>query len=85
MRPKTIPTSPPSYLLSEIRRISSAAEIRDFLDQLERTKFLAPAEPEDDDLDDDDDSAEEELWLPNPVLAAEELLRIARVRQLLQQ
>jgi hypothetical protein len=71
--------------VAEIQRIFSAAEITEFLDQLERMKFLAPAEPEDDDLDDVDDSDEEELWQPNPVLAAEELLRFARIRQLLQQ
>jgi hypothetical protein len=70
--------------VAEIRRIFSAAEIAEFLDQLERTKFLAPAEPEDDDLD-VDDLDEEEPWQPNPVLAAEELLRFARIRQLLQQ
>jgi hypothetical protein len=71
--------------VSEIRRIFSGEEIRDFLDQLERTKFLAPDEPEDNDLDDVDGSDEEEVWLPNPVLAAEELMRFARIRQLLQE
>ena len=70
--------------VAEIRRIFSAAEIGDFLDHLERTKFLAPTEPEPD-LDDVDDPDEEEPWLENPVLAAEELLRFARVRQLLQE
>jgi len=68
--------------VAEIRRIFTPTEIRDFLDELERTKFFAPAEPDDDDLDDGDD---EELWQPNPVLAAQELLRFARIRQLLQQ
>ena len=70
--------------VAEIRRIFSAVEIHDFRDQLERTKFLAPTEPEPD-LDDFDASDEEELWRPNPVSAAEELLRFARIRQLLQQ
>lgn len=69
--------------VAEIRRIFSADEIRGFLDQLERTKFLAPTEPEPD-LDDLDVPDEEEPWLENPVLAAEELLRFARIRQLLQ-
>ena len=68
--------------VAEIRRIFTPTEIRDFLDELDRTKFFAPAEPDDNDLDDGD---EEELWQPNPVLAAEELLRFARIRQLLQQ
>src|SRR5437870_13819007 len=71
--------------IAEIRRIFSVEEIRDFLDQLERATFLAPAEPDEDDLDDVDDPDQEELWQPNPVLAAEELLRFARIRQLLQQ
>jgi len=70
--------------VAEIQRIFSAKEIADFLDQLERTKFLAPTDPAGDDLD-DGDSEEEELWQPHPVLAAEELLRFARIRQLLQQ
>ena len=69
--------------VAEIRRIFSATEIGDFLDQLQRTKFLAPTEPEPD-LDDLDDPDEEEPWLEHPVLAAEELLRFARIRQLLQ-
>jgi hypothetical protein len=67
--------------VAQIPRIFSINEIRDFLDQLERTKFLAPTEPDLDDLGDPD---EEELWRPNPVSAAEELLRFARIRQLLQ-
>jgi hypothetical protein len=71
--------------VAEIRRIFSTAEIAEFLDQLERTKFLAPTETEDDDLDEIDDSDDEDLWQPNPVLAAEELLRFARIRQLLQE
>jgi hypothetical protein len=73
-------TELPSFV-AEIRRIFSATEIRDLLDELERTKFLAPTEPESE-LDDLDD---EESWPVNPVLAAEELLRFARVRRLLQQ
>ena len=40
--------------LAEIRRLFTASEIRDFLNLLERTKFIAPLEPERDadDLDD---------------------------------
>ena len=70
--------------VAEIRRIFSAAEIRIFLDELERTKFLAPTEPEPG-LDDIDDPDEEEPWLGSPVMAAEELLRFFRIRQLLQE
>jgi hypothetical protein len=70
--------------VAEIRRIFSADEIHDFLDQLERSKFLAPTEPEPD-LDDVDVADQEEPWLENPVMAAEELLRFSRIRQLLQE
>jgi hypothetical protein len=70
-------------LVAEIRRLFAAGEIRDYLDHLEHTKFLAPPEP-DLERDDLDDETEEELWLENPVLGAEELLRFSRIRQLLQ-
>jgi len=33
---------------------------------------------------DSDDETEDEPWLENPVLGAEELLRVSRLRQLLQ-
>jgi hypothetical protein len=69
--------------VAEIRRLFTAAEIHDYLDQLERTKFLAPSEP-DLEMDDLDDETEAEPWLENPVLGAEELLRFSRLRQLLQ-
>jgi hypothetical protein len=70
--------------LAEIRRLFTDVQIRRYLDDLERTKYLAPSEPDPDpqDLDEEDD---EELWLENPVMGAEELLRFFRIRQLLQQ
>ncbi len=58
-------------------------EIRKYLDHLERTKYLAPRE-QDLEMDDLDDETDEEPWLENPVLGAEELLRFYRIRQLLQ-
>ena len=69
--------------IAEIRRLFTAQEIHTYLDELERTKFLAPGEP--DGEHDPDDEAEEELWPDNPVLGAQELLRFSRVRQLLQE
>jgi hypothetical protein len=69
--------------VAEIRRLFNAGEIRTYLDHLERTKFLAPPEP-DLDTEDLDEEAEEEPWPVHPVLGAEELLRYSRVRQLLQ-
>ena len=74
--------------LAEINRLFTPAEIRDYLDHLEKTKYLAPREPEpelDVDVDDLGEEDEEEDWLENPVMGAEELLRFARVCQLLQQ
>ena len=74
--------------IREIQRLFAAEVIRDYLDRLEKTRYLAPLDPdlEMDDLDelDDPDEDEPEPWLENPVRGAEELLRFARVRQLLQ-
>jgi hypothetical protein len=69
--------------VAEIRRLFSRGEINEYLDHLERAKFLAPQEPdlETDDLDEDLD---EEPCLEDPVMGTEELLRFSRVRQLLQ-
>ena len=69
--------------VDEIRRIFTTAEIRTYLDHLERTKFLAPLDP-DLDIEDPDDEIHEP-WPENPVMGAEELLRFSRVRHLLQQ
>jgi hypothetical protein len=71
--------------IREIRRLFAAEVIRDYLDRLEKAKYLAPLDPdlERDELDDPDED-EPEPWLENPVMGAEELLRFARVRQLLQ-
>jgi hypothetical protein len=70
----------------EIRRLFTAEQIRDYLDLLENTKYLAPPEPdlEMDDLDEHDNPDEDEPLLENLVMGAEELLRFSRVRQLLQ-
>ena len=69
--------------VSAIRRLFSAREIREYLDHLERTKYLAPPEP-DLEIDGLDDEPGEEPELENPVLGAAELLRFSRVRQILQ-
>ena len=69
--------------VSAIRQLFTAREIREYLDHLERTKYLAPPEP-DLEIDDLDDETEEEPGLENPVLGAAELLRFSRVQQLLQ-
>ena len=68
--------------VAEIRRLFSTAEIREFLDDLERTKLLVPPEP-DLDLDVLDAEPDEESWQGNPVSGAKELLRFSRIRQLL--
>ena len=70
--------------VAEIRRLFTAAEIREYLDHLEKTKYLAPLEPELD-VHAPDVEAEDEEWLENPVMGAEELLRFSSVCQLLGQ
>jgi hypothetical protein len=69
--------------LGELRRLFTVQEISEYLDRLELTKYLAPRdvdlEPEP-----DEDLEEEDVWLDNPVVGAEELLRFSRVRELLQ-
>jgi hypothetical protein len=72
--------------IRDIRRLFTAEVICDYLDRLEKTKYLAPLDPdlEMDGLDELDDPDEAEPWLENPVMGAEELLRFSRVRQLLQ-
>jgi hypothetical protein len=69
--------------VAEIQRLFTQDEVREYLDHLEKSKYLAPREP---DLDfDDPDEEDDEEWLENPVIGAEELLRFSRVRQLLRQ
>jgi hypothetical protein len=67
--------------LAEIERLFKPEEIGQYLDDLERTKYLAPQEPaiDLDELEEDED----EEWLENPIMGAEELLRFSRIRQLL--
>jgi hypothetical protein len=67
--------------VDEIRRIFTPKEIRTYLDDLERKKFLAPPDPVL--VDDPDDEIDDEPWLENPVMGAEELLRFSRGCQLL--
>ena len=71
------------HFVNEIRRIFTAREIRSYLDDLERTKFLSPPEldGEDSDLDEDDF---EDIIPDNPVLGAQEILRFARIKEMLQ-
>ena len=49
-----------SAFVAEIQRIFTPAEIRDYLDHLERTKYLAPPDP-DLEIDDLDDEIEDDL------------------------
>jgi hypothetical protein len=68
--------------VAEVQRLFTTGQIRDYLNDLEKRKYLAPREP---DLDPDDlNEDDEEVWLENPVMGAEELLRFFRIRQLLQ-
>jgi len=65
-----------------IRGVFTASEIRDYLNQLERAKFLAPSDL-DHEIDDLDDEIEAAPWPSNPIRGAEELLRFSRARHLL--
>jgi hypothetical protein len=65
--------------IGEIRRLFTSQEIRDYLDHLERLRYLAPQEV-DLEPEPDEDLEEEEDWLENSAMGAEELLRFARVR-----
>jgi len=69
--------------VAAIQRLFTAGEVREYLDYLERAKFLAPPEPEIE-MDDEDEEVDDEPWPANPVLGAAELLRFSRIRQLLQ-
>lgn len=69
-----------------IRHLFTAEQIRDYLDHLEKRRYLAPREPDPDPDPDPDDlieEEEEEDWLENPIMGAEELLRFLRIRELL--
>jgi hypothetical protein len=71
--------------VAEVRRLFTAQELREYLDQLARKKYFAETAPELDDLHDLDDETMEKPWPDNPVVGAQELLRFFRVRELLQQ
>jgi hypothetical protein len=78
----TVAAEIPAFV-EQIRRLFTSAEIRDYLDRLEHTKFLTPTHF-DNEIDDPDDEIDEHPWPDNPVIGAEELLRFSRLRQLLQ-
>ena len=72
------------HFLNQIRRTFTAQQIHNYLDDLERAKFTCPIEA-DEDLDLEDEEAEfAEYPLDNPILGAQELLRFARVKEMLQ-
>jgi hypothetical protein len=68
--------------VAEIHRLFTSQQIWSYLDNLEQTKFLSPPEAVDD-SDLDAEGSEDEL-LDNPVLGAQELLRFARIKEMLQ-
>ena len=68
---------------AEIQRLFSVEEIGKYLDHLESSEFLAPPDA-DLEIDGLDDESDEDPWLADPVMGAEQLLRFCRIRQLLQ-
>jgi hypothetical protein len=72
------------HFLNQIRRTFTAQQIHNYLDDLERAKFMSPIEADEDlDLEDEDPEFADYL-LDNPILGAQELLRFARVKEMLQ-
>ena len=67
--------------VAAIRHLFTAEQIADYLDHLEKRKYLAPPEP-DPDADDLLEEKDEEEWLENPIMGAEEILRFLRIREL---
>lgn len=65
------------HFVDQIRRIFTAQQIACYLDELE-CSFLAPCEETENSTQDEDEI------LDNPVLGAEEILRFARIKALLQ-
>ena len=75
------------HFLNQIRRTFTAQQIHNYLDDLERAKFMSPIEADEDlDLEDEEDEEAEFAAHPldNPILGAQELLRFARVKEMLQ-
>jgi hypothetical protein len=68
--------------VAEIRRMFTAQEICSYLEDLERSRFLSP--PDAYDYSDLDDDGLEDGITDNSVLGAQELLRFARIKELLQ-
>lgn len=72
------------HFLNQIRRTFTAQQIHNYLDDLERAKFMSSIEA-DEDLDREDEEPEfTDYPLDNPILGAQELLRFARVKEMLQ-
>jgi hypothetical protein len=72
------------HFLNQIRKTFTAQQIHNYLDDFERAKFMSPIEA-DEDLDlEDEDPEFADYPLDNPILGAQELLRFARVKEMLQ-
>ena len=66
--------------VAAVRHLFTTEQIHGYLDDLEKRRYLAPRQPDPDDVPDED---AEEAWLENPIIGAEQLLRFARIRELL--
>ena len=72
------------HFLNQIRRTFTPQQIHNYLDDLERAKFMSPIEADVDlDLEEEDPEFADDP-LDNPILGAQELLRFARVKEMLQ-
>jgi hypothetical protein len=64
-RDPTVAAEIPAFV-EQIRRLFTPAEIRDYLDRLEHSKFLASTHL-DNEIDDLDDDTDEDPWPDNPI------------------
>ena len=71
------------HFLNRIRRTFTAQQIHNYLDDLERAKFMSPIEADEDPDLEDEEPEFADFPLDNPILGAQELLRFARVKEML--
>ncbi|PSH02781.1 MAG: hypothetical protein CXZ00_15640 [Acidobacteria bacterium] len=68
--------------VAAIRAMFTTQEICSYLDDLERSKFLSPPDADEDTSPDEDEL--DDVLPDKPILGAQELLRFARIKEMLQ-
>jgi hypothetical protein len=72
------------HFLNQIRKIFTAQQIHNYRDDLQRAKFMSPTDVDQDRDPEDREPEFADYPLDNPILGAQELLRLARVKEMLQ-